>query len=366
MQLKSSSTRAMAVMAVLLILPFAVTGAHAEPELLVRPAVHDTRASSRVMLAISRAGERVAAVGEHGIILLSDDNGKTWTQASVPVSLTLTNVRFVDATNGWAVGHGGIVLHTIDGGKSWIKQLDGVQAAALVHEAAAAAAGTGGDDGRRALAAADRLVADGPDKPFLDVYFADERHGLIVGAYGLAFATEDGGKRWRSISGRIPNPQGLHLYSIDVSGNELFIAGEQGSLFRATGGWESFTKITTPYTGTYFGSLVASNNEIVVFGLRGNIYRSGDAGQTWQKIDGGSAATLTAGLRLPDGTLLLVNQAGQILQSHDAGSSFRQLALRNASELAGITQAADGSLVLSGVRGLTSVTLATPFAEQKQ
>jgi photosystem II stability/assembly factor-like uncharacterized protein len=103
-----------------------------------------------------------------------------------------------------------------------------------------------------------------------------------------------------------------------------------------------------------------------VFGLRGNIYRSGDAGQTWQKIDGGSAATLTAGLRLPDGTLLLVNQAGQILQSHDAGSSFRQLALRNASELSGITQAADGSLVLSGVRGLTSVTLATPFAEQKQ
>ncbi|ANB73014.1 hypothetical protein AYM40_12050 [Paraburkholderia phytofirmans OLGA172] len=366
MQMKSGLTRTMVEMAVLLTLPFAVTGAHAEPELLVRPAIHDTRASNRVMLAISRAGERLVAVGEHGIILLSDDNGKTWTQASVPVSLTLTNVRFVDATNGWAVGHGGVVLHTVDGGKNWIKQLDGVQAAALVHEAAAAAAGEGGEDARRALAAADQLVADGPDKPFLDVYFADERRGLIVGAYGLAFATEDGGKHWRSISERIPNPQGLHLYSINVSGNELFIAGEQGSLFRATGGWESFTRIATPYAGTYFGSLVANNNAIVVFGLRGNIYRSGDAGQTWQKIDGGNTTTLTAGLRLPDGRLLLVNQAGQLLQSHDAGSSFRQLTLRSASALSGITQAADGSLVLSGVRGVTSVTLATQFAEQKQ
>ncbi|WP_133663108.1 YCF48-related protein [Paraburkholderia sp. BL10I2N1] len=347
-------------------LPFVVSGAHAEPELLARPSLPDARATSRVMLAVNRAGERLVAVGEHGVILLSDDNAKTWTQAKAPVSLTLTNVRFVDTKKGWAVGHGGVVLLTNDRGNTWFKQLDGVEAAALVRTAALPKASNGGDKAKRALADADQLVADGPDKPFLDVYFADERRGIVVGAYGLAFVTEDGGEHWQSIAERIPNSQGRHLYSIYVAKSGLYIAGEQGVLFRSTDGWKSFDRIPTPYNGTYFGVVGDGGDMILTFGLRGNSYRSDDAGKTWNKVDGVGSSTLTAGLRLRDGTFFLANQAGQVLKSSDAGRSFQQVHTRHDAECTGIALGTNGSLVLSGARGMGTVTQPIQLVEQKQ
>ena len=86
--------------------------------------------------------------------------------------------------------------------------------------------------GRRKIAQAQQLVDDGPDKPMLDLLFLDAKNGLVVGAYGLAFVTHDGGLSWQSIRSRIDNPNGLHLYSIERVGADLFVAGEQGTLLR--------------------------------------------------------------------------------------------------------------------------------------
>ena len=79
----------------------------------------------------SNTARAALAVGERGIVLLSDDSGMTWRQARVPVSVSLTAVQFVDAEQGWAVGHLGVVLHTEDGGETWHKQLDGERACLL-------------------------------------------------------------------------------------------------------------------------------------------------------------------------------------------------------------------------------------------
>jgi photosystem II stability/assembly factor-like uncharacterized protein len=108
-----------------------------------------------------------------------------------PTSVTLTAVRFADDQQGWAVGHGGVVLATQDGGESWQMQLDGRQAAQLLLQDAQAA----GD--ARAVQEAERLVADGADKPFLDLQVLDARRVVVVGAYGMAFRTDDAGQRWQ-------------------------------------------------------------------------------------------------------------------------------------------------------------------------
>src|SRR5690606_9884464 len=105
------------------------------------------RAQHSLQLAVSRAGNRLVAVGERGVVLLSDDDGRNWHQAeNVPVSVTLTDVHFVSATHGWAVGHSGVVLHSADGGETWQRQLDGNQAAKIILEDARqrAAAGEAG------------------------------------------------------------------------------------------------------------------------------------------------------------------------------------------------------------------------------
>ena len=77
------------------------------------------------LTAIARAGNRLVSVGVRGLIVLSDDEGKTWRQAPAPVSSDLVSVRFVTPSRGWACGHDGVILATSDGGEHWVKQLDG-------------------------------------------------------------------------------------------------------------------------------------------------------------------------------------------------------------------------------------------------
>ena len=169
------------------------------PAVLSMPALLSPKALGAATLAVTRAGQRLVAVGERGTVLLSDDHGMSWKQAPVPVQTTLTTVRFADDKTGWAAGHLGVILRSDDAGATWHKQLDGIQAAALVLRAAQAA----GDE--KAIASAQRLVEEGADKPFFDLEFIDAQRGFAVGAYGLMFATADGGKSWASVGARLPN-----------------------------------------------------------------------------------------------------------------------------------------------------------------
>ncbi|MFX6326666.1 YCF48-related protein, partial [Acinetobacter baumannii] len=79
------------------------------------------------------------------------------------------------------------------------------------------------------------------------LYFTDAQNGWIVGAYGLALATKDGGKSWQSLMAGIPNVGSKHFYAVSQSKDNLLIAGEQGALFRSTNQGESFTRLQTPY-----------------------------------------------------------------------------------------------------------------------
>jgi photosystem II stability/assembly factor-like uncharacterized protein len=324
----------------------------AMPDVLEQPALLSARASASVMLGIAQTGGRLIAVGERGIVLVSDDSASSWRQAVVPVSTTLTAVHFTTGKKGWAVGHSGTVVHTEDGGVSWIRQLDGHRAARLVLEEAQKRS-----SGQAQLAEAQRLVDEGPDKPFLDVWFADENRGFIVGAYGLFFVTQDGGKSWLPWHTRLDNPDARHLYSIKASGATIYIAGEEGALFRSTDGGTSFTRVPTPYHGSYFGVLPLDTERVLVFGLRGNAYLSDNAGNHWRRLATGTEAALTAGRLLRDGSIVLTSQAGEVLRSTDQGRSFHALPVKQPQPFSGIAETAGRGLVLTGNRGTVRVQL---------
>ena len=164
------------VLALTLVLASAFSPTHATTVFpsLERPALQVRAPQRQVLQTAARAGTRIVAIGERGLVVLSDDEGKSWRQArQVPVSVSLTAVSFVDALLGWAVGHGGVILHTTDGGETWIRQAEGVTLAkAVLAEAEQVVAQHPGDAAaERALPDARRLVNDGPDKPLLDVRF---------------------------------------------------------------------------------------------------------------------------------------------------------------------------------------------------
>jgi hypothetical protein len=219
---------------------------------------------------------RIVAVGERGIILLSDDNGKRWQQADVPVSVTLTAVRFADARNGVAVGHAGVVLTTSDGGAHWQRVLDGQQLAALALQAAKAAAGATRIR-RRPCRDAERLVADGADKPLLDVCLLPHNRILAVGAYGLAFASEDGGRTW-SWMDRIAIPKACTSTPCAPVADTILIA-ENAATPNSPPTPAAASAAEHSIQGSFFTAELSGDKDMLLAGLRGNAWRSSDAGK---------------------------------------------------------------------------------------
>ena len=325
----------------------------ADIRLFDQPSLPSALAAQSLMLDVTLAGQRLVAVGERGFILVSEDDGRSWRQVPSPVSVTLTRVVFPSASRGWAVGHAGVVLHSQDGGLSWSKQLDGEQAARLELEAAQQAYNAQpSEQSQQQLDAAQLLLQEGPDKPFLAVHFFDDRRGLILGAYGLAFETRDGGASWQSIRDRLDNPSALHLYDIQELAGELFIAGEQGLLLRSSDGGEHFAALDSPANGTLFGLLATDAQGLLAFGLRGKTYLSEDHGDSWRVVPNSLPLTLTAGARLADGSLMLVDESGRTLLSRDHGHSFVASNLVQPTYLTGLTSSADGQVILASIHGL--------------
>ena len=57
-----------------------------------------------------------------GVVLFSNDSGKTWITQNTGATTSLNSIFFVDSLNGWAAGDNGVVLHTTNGGKSLVRQ----------------------------------------------------------------------------------------------------------------------------------------------------------------------------------------------------------------------------------------------------
>jgi photosystem II stability/assembly factor-like uncharacterized protein len=291
---------------------------------LDRPAQPEPDAAAAVLLAVTRAGRRLVAAGERGIVLLSDDGGRSWRQGRVPVSATLVALCFPDSRRGWAVGHHGVVLRTADGGVSWTRQPGASSETVL-----------------------------------LDVTFTGARRGFIVGSYGALLASDDGGEHWVSGDGRLavaarsprePPREGRHLYGVRGDGAHVYVVGEQGALYRSADGGETFAPRPSPYQGSFFGLLVRGP-QVLIYGLRGHLFLSPDRGETWQRADGTAASSLTAGAQLDDGSILLANQLGQLLRGGGAGGRWIALPTRLPAAAQSLADTGDGAVVVVGAHG---------------
>jgi photosystem II stability/assembly factor-like uncharacterized protein len=311
-------------------------------------------AARSLLLDAQSAGKRIVAVGERGHVLLSDDQGSTWTQAKVPTRATLTGVWFHNAKLGWAVGHDEVVIRTEDGGENW----------ELQHSA--------------------------PENlwPLLDVWFRDADYGIAVGAYGRYLESRDGGRTWverpfepappaggaakpaaaaaaddeeyagdggDSLTELSSETSGLHLNAIvPIDGASLLMVGEAGALYRTDDAGESWRQLASPYDGSFFGGLALTRDSLLAFGLRGNLWRSDDGGSSWRELSSGTLAILSDAIKLDYGTVIVVGNAGAVLISRDGGESFTLQQQADRKGLQRILRAGTDFLVFgeTGVRRL--------------
>jgi photosystem II stability/assembly factor-like uncharacterized protein len=260
--------------------------------LQAQPARQSASASLAPMLGATTAGQRIVAVGDYGIALLSDDDGKHFRQAGkMPVSSTLTSVSFADAKNGWAVGHWGAIVHTTDGGENWtIQRLDTQE-----------------------------------DRPLFSVHFFNAEEGVAVGLWSLVLLTHDGGKTWETVQMPAP-PEGgkadRNLFKIFVSPKgSLFVAAERGVVLRSDDKGQTWHYLNTGYKGSFWTGLALDDGTLIVAGLRGSLYRSRDDGKSWQAVDSGSKSSLTDLVQV-DKRIVGVGLDGVEVESRDGGASF--------------------------------------------
>ncbi|VVM45137.1 Ycf48-like protein [Pseudomonas fluorescens] len=321
-------------------------------DVLDLPARHSALAVRSPLLDVANAGPRLVAVGQRGHILYSDDAGQQWQQASVPVSSDLNAVYFSSPRQGWAVGNDGVILHSSDAGATWKKQLDGRQIGALLikHYAALANAEPSSEQWPLLVADGQRLDEEGADKPLLDVWFADDKVGYVVGVFNLILRTDDAGQSWTPFQDRTDNPQNFHLNAIASTGDALYIVGEQGLVLKWDEAQQRFAALGTPYPGSFFG-VVGKPGEVVVYGLRGNVLRSTDGGLHWTAFDTGLQVSVTAAAVDAHGQYRLFTQAGHMLVDQADNVRLQLLPQLNPSPVAGAALASDGALIVVGSRG---------------
>ena len=329
----------------------------------------DTPAATRISLAsrpfqaIAHAGTRIVAVGSRGLIVGSDDGGKAWNQAKVPVQTDLLAVNFPTPVEGWAVGHNGVVLHSTDGGKSWVKQLDGRTAA----ESFKAYYATHSDipEAGSALSQLEQNFKAGPALPYLDVWFESPQKGFAVGSFGLIIATSDGGKTWEPWLHRIDNPQSLNLNAVRGIGNDVFIVGERGQIYRLDRSKDRFERTDTGYIGSFFG-ITGNPDVLIAYGLRGTVYRAARVNgmQRWEPVPMPNEQTITAGVTQGDG-FVLANGAGQFLISDRSGKRFLVKSASKPSRLTGLVTLNSGAYAVTALDGVRTEALNSDKASER-
>ena len=299
----------------MLILPLGLRAADATSELA-------PLAAKSLLLDVTRAGDRLVAVGDHGHVLLSDDEGQTWRQVISPTRAMLTGVSFGDARHGCAVGHDGVILTTEDAGLTWTRQRRSTDVETI----------------------------------WLDVHFYDATHGLVVGAYGKWITTHDGGLTWFDVSDRGDES---HLNHLDVSAEaDTYIAGEGGLLLVGHLRDRDWSRAKVPYEGSLFGTLPLGGGRLLTYGLRGHVFFSDDAGKIWSEREMPAAVLIMAGVQLKSGVIVLAGAGGNFFLSKDGARTFAHW--KPADYLGGVSallETKDGALLAAGESGVARLQL---------
>jgi len=316
--------------------------------------------SANALINITRADKRLVAVGVHGLIVLSDDNGKTWRQANVPVDLTLTAVYFKDAETGWAVGHYGVILQSDDGGGTWridVTGLDVIKAMVAVEKQMQSTDPNGGDTALQTKVA-NYFSLQGPDQPFLSV--APCGAGILaVGSKDMAMFSTDNGATWQDWTPNISNPTFRLIYDQFQSGAVPVLVGETGLVATGDAGCAHLAALPDTNMPTLFGGMALKDGSILVYGLSGTAAKSKDLGTTWQQINLPTQSLISSGVLLPSGDIVLGTIDGQLLLSKDNGQTFSISQTTVPFQIAAMTIAADNSLVVAGDGGIDLISANT-------
>lgn len=267
--------------------------------------------------------------GERGIILFTDDGGTTWKVQRKPVFLHLLDLFFLDELHGWAVGDWGEMVITDDGGKEWRElplKLDARKRGTMEPVA--------GEDIKRGeeilvkkgdfipeeiLSEIDRGGIKGyirNDVVLNSALFFNEKEGLVVGEGGRIFWTDDGGKTFKEF---IPMGEDFYgsFFSAVAGEGEVIVGGGGGVISKIdlkTKKVKTVKKIDEKERGIY--SMDMKGRTICIAGEDGLTGYSSDGGDTFEIMENEKTAFLwfRRAVAIEEGTCLFGGKKGTLVR----------------------------------------------------
>jgi photosystem II stability/assembly factor-like uncharacterized protein len=185
----------------------------------------------------------------NGLIWITSDSGKNWNKLSIPSVTNIISAQFCSQQIGWIVGsihptqyasHDSCILRTSDGGLTWTEQ-------------------------NRSY---------GYDKHIAKIACFDCNEVLALRSDNVILHTKDGGISWVQQDFSAASP----LYNIRVFGNEVWVVGAWGTVFRSTDRGMTWKRVPIENTDLW---------DVQMLGKRGwiasgkGIFNSMDGGNSW-------------------------------------------------------------------------------------
>ncbi|HUS59047.1 MAG TPA: YCF48-related protein [Planctomycetota bacterium] len=293
---------------------------------------HCGRGYPSVQADFRDADHGLLAMGDNGILFATDDGGKSFRKIATPAK-DVRAVAMGTGAFGVAAGSDGDLLITSDGGSIWAYpdgwRLPGekgreknklgtwFRAAAAVGDNCAWVVGDTGTVLRTADAGKTFEVITIPGGEFLTaVRFADADRGWALG-WHFVYRTEDGGKTWQ----HQPTAGGTNLNGLAVlDANTAWIAGHYGCVQQTTDGGKTWATLND-YSDLYAVAMVS--DKVGFAGAEsGAILRTDDGGRTWRFLNVPRGKSIEAIHFIDADAGWAVGDWGHIVRTTDGGQTW--------------------------------------------
>ncbi|MCH2202216.1 MAG: YCF48-related protein [Fuerstiella sp.] len=297
---------------------------------------------------VATVGLRCWAVGERGVILRSDDAGKTWKSGVLPFDCSLNSVCFLTNRIGFVAGtrldlHSksdrGVLLTTRDGGQTWKNVSPDVRLRGLRSirffglEKGVAITTPNQNQGGTLLITTDagqtwkEMESHKGRADWVSAAFMRPNEGILVGR-GQAYGLVNNNKL--TILGYPRNTlQTVNAASLSDDGR-AWIVGDGGYIRRSTNrgvSWKIPARFPDEIRDVYcFRSVVHDGERVCVAGTpASSALVSVDSGTTWTRVPCARGGSINRLIRTGSDSLLAVGSWGMILQSDNFGQSWKNV-----------------------------------------
>ncbi len=237
--------------------------------------------------------------GFNGLILKTEDGGKTWAKSTFDNGINFFSVLFLTPNRGFITGDNGAVIYTDDGGKNW------------------------------------NFLKTYSKESVFDIYFlSDKSTGFMTGSHGTILKTINGGRNWFPVY--TPTKELLYSLAFRDSRNG-FAVGWNGTILKTTNAgvsWKLMNKITDNYLRD-----IKFIDELDGFitGGAGIVLRTTDGGENWKEVPSNTLSGLYSINFVDNKDGLILGSKGEILVTDDSGANWK---LTNSGNYAALTDAA--------------------------